>query len=342
MKQEYYFQQMKKEQKAAYRAMYDGFTALSGEFAVPRLSGAELTDIFFRLRLDHPSIFYVCGFSYRFVEQADFVHLVPDYLFDKKKIKEHQKSLEGRIARLVRPLKTLSPEEQEKAIHAFIQENVTYDKLKKQYSHEIIGPLQQGVGVCEGIAKTVKILCDELGIDCIIAISGAAPEKGIKYRHAWNVLKLNGSWYHLDATFDNSLGRYGAKRFDYYNLDDKKIFRDHEPVIYPIPACVKGDDFYYKVNRLSLTKVEDVEKRLKVVLRKKEPYFVFHWRGGALNREVLTEILESAARSAKEKEKYIKVSLNYPQSVIQLGILDSIPETEICEEEANEGETVQQ
>ena len=85
MKQEYYFQQMRKEQKVAYRAMYDGFTALSGEFAVPRLSGQELTDIFFRLRLDHPSIFYVCGFSYRFAEQADFVRLIPDYLFEKKK-----------------------------------------------------------------------------------------------------------------------------------------------------------------------------------------------------------------------------------------------------------------
>lgn len=338
MKQEYYFQQMRKEQKVAYRAMYDGFTALSGEFAVPRLSGQELTDIFFRLRLDHPSIFYVCGFSYRFAEQADFVRLIPDYLFEKKKIKEHQKALEGRINRLLRPLRSLKPEEQELAIHEFIQENVTYDKLKKQYSHEIIGPLQQGVGVCEGIAKTVKVLCDELNIDCIIAISGANPEKGIKYRHAWNVVKIGGSWYHLDATFDNSLGRYGARRYDYVNLDDKQIFRDHEPVIYPIPACVKNDNFYYKVNRLSLTKTEDVEKRMKAVLRKKLPSFVFHWRGGSLNREILGEILEGAARAAKEKEKFIRLSLNYPQSVIQFTILDEIPETEILTEEANEGE----
>ena len=38
--------------------------------------------------------------------------------------------------------------------------------------------------------------------------------------------------YHLDATFDNSLGRYGQKRFDYFNLDDKMIFRDHQPLVY--------------------------------------------------------------------------------------------------------------
>ena len=77
MKQEYYFQQMNREEKQVYRAMYDGFTALAPEFPVLRLEGKELAEIFFRLRLDHPSIFYVSSFTYRFFDQADSVHLIP-------------------------------------------------------------------------------------------------------------------------------------------------------------------------------------------------------------------------------------------------------------------------
>lgn len=50
-------------------------------------------------------------------------------------------------------MQELMPEEQEKSIHDFILENVTYDKLQKQYSHEIIGPLQQGIGVCEALPR---------------------------------------------------------------------------------------------------------------------------------------------------------------------------------------------
>ena len=268
MKQEYYFQQMNREEKQVYRAMYDGFTALSPEFPVLRLERKELSEIFFRLRLDHPAIFYVSSFTYRFFAQADYVHLIPEYLFEKKKIKEHQKALEGRITRLLRPMQELTPEEQEKSIHDFILENVTYDKLQKQYSHEIIGPLQQGIGVCEGIAKTVKLFCDRLGIDCLIAVSEADPEHGVRYRHAWNLVKIGGSWLHLDATFDNSLKRYGTKRYDYYNLEDRQLFRDHQPLIALVPACTKSDAFYYRVNRLSLTKTEEVGKRLKAVLRK--------------------------------------------------------------------------
>ena len=259
-------------------------------------------------------------------------------MFDKNKIKNHQKALKSRVEKLARPAAKFSEVEKEQYIHDFICQNVRYDKLKKSYSHEIIGPLGQGVGVCEGIAKSVKILCDALGIWCMIALSEANPAKGIKYRHAWNVVKLKNTWYHLDATFDNSLGRYGQKRFDYYNLDDRMMFRDHEPLVYQIPQCTDGTHFYYKENRLSLTKMEDVAGRMKAVLRKKQPYFVFHWRGGALNRAVLKQIAGIASEAAKEKGKYIRLSVNYLQAVMEIAVLEHQIQDNICREEANEGE----
>ena len=39
------------------------------------------------------------------------------------------------------------------------------------------GPLGHGVGVCEGIAKSVKVLCDALGVWCIIVISRPTPKE---------------------------------------------------------------------------------------------------------------------------------------------------------------------
>lgn len=192
--------------------------------------------------------------------------------------------------------------------------------------------------MCEGIAKTVKLLCGCLGIECVIAVSEAAPDRGIRYRHAWNVLKMGGNWYHLDATFDNSLGRYGTKRFDYFNLDDKRIFKDHQKLVYPVPACTDYDRFYYKEQRLSLTKAEEVYKRLRAVVRKKQPYFVFHWRGGALNREILRELYGEACRAAAEKGKFARLSVNAAQAVLEVSILDRMEGEEICAEEANEGE----
>ena len=165
----------------------------------------------------------------------------------------------ARVEKLIRPAQKLSEWEKEKYVHDFICENIRYDKLKKSYSHEIIGPLGQGVGVCEGIAKVVKVLLDALGVWCVIAICGNNPEKGIKYRHTWNIVKIGGAYYHLDATFDNTLGKdreTSEIRYDYFNLDDSQIFRDHEPLIAPAPHCGDHEHFYYKEKKLSFTKKE--------------------------------------------------------------------------------------
>ena len=231
----------------------------------------------------------------------------------------------------------MNEKEKELFIHDFICQNVHYDKLKKAYSHEIIGPLGQGVGVCEGIAKTVKILCDALGIWCIIAISEANPEKKIKYRHAWNIVRIDGKYYHLDATFDNSLSDKELIRYDYFNLDDSRLFRDHEPVIWKVPACGDGDHFYYKEKKISFTKVEEVKKRALQAAKKGKP-FIFHWRGGYLTKETLKELLDALDEAAKEKGKYLRVSLNWPQAVLHAEFNEKLPEQAVVMEEANEGE----
>ena len=221
--------------------------------------------------------------------------------------------------------------EKELAVHDFILENVRYDKLKKPYSHEILGPMTQGVGVCEGIAKTVKALCDQLGLWCIVALSEADPARGIKYRHTWNVVRVGGQYYHLDATFDNSLQR-GGKRYDYYNLDDGRLFRDHTPLVLPVPACTDGKGFYYR--SVSFTKPEELEKRLAQALRKKQPLFVFHWRGGYLTREVLAELCLQIDAAAQARGRAAAISVNWPQAVLQVHFVDAAQpvETESLED----------
>jgi len=333
----YYYSKMNKTQQNLYHAMKIGLSALDSSFVVLRLDGNELQDVFFKLRLDCPEIFYAVGFHYRFYRDASHVEVIPEYLFDKKKIKEHQKAMNARVTKLVRPASSMTEWEKELYIHDFICTHVLYDKLKKPYSHEIIGPLGQGVGVCEGIAKTVKVLCDALGIWCIIAISDANPVKRIKYRHAWNVVRIGGRYYQLDVTFDNSLGREGVIRYDYFNLNDKQFFRDHESVIYEIPQCVDGDHFYYRENKLSFTKPEDVAGRALQAMRK-ERLLIFHWRGGYLTRKVLSELLILLERTARHKGRHARISLNRPQAVMCVSFIENIPDEEFIVEDANEGE----
>ena len=333
----YYYNHMNKQQQAVYHAMKTGIQSLAPSFPCLRMEGKELTDVFLKLRLDCPEIFFVSGFHFRYYPDSANVELSPEYLFDKNKIKDHQKAMKARVEKLVRPAVTMAELEKEQYVHDFICQNVHYDKLKKSYSHEILGPLGQGVGVCEGIAKTVKILCDQLGIWCIVVISEANPEKNIKYRHAWNIVKIGGAYYHLDATFDNTLSHMGPVRYDYFNLDDGKVFRDHEPVIWKVPACTVSDGFYYRVKKLSFTKMEEVEKRA-LQAAKKGKELIFHWRGGALNRETAAQMLKAFKEAGEKKGKYPRAAINWPQAVLLVEYLSELPVEELVTEEANEGE----
>ena len=212
----------------------------------------------------------------------------------------------ARVEKLIRPAQKLSEWEKEKHVHDFICENIRYDKLKKSYSHEIIGSLGQGVGVCEGIAKAVKVLLDALGVWCVIAICGNNPETS-------------------------------EIRYDYFNLDDSQIFRDHEPLIAPAPHCGDHEHFYYKEKKLSFTKKEDVYKR-SLQAAKKGRVLIFHWRGGYLTKEVLKELLELIRKAGDEKDKTAMVSINWPQAVIRVQYTDMQVQESVTIEEANEGE----
>ena len=333
----YYYEQLNKEQQKAYYAMKEGLLNLQDSFPVPMLSAKELSDIYFMIRLDCPAIFYSVTFSYKYYADSTAVELIPKYLFSKDKIKEHRQAMESRIKKLARQAADLGEKEKELFIHDFIVKNVKYDKLKKEYSPEIIGALGNGVAVCEGIAKAVKILCDELGIWCIIALSEANPEKGIKYRHAWNVIQIGGQYYHLDVTFDNTLSKEDTIRYDYVNLSDQQIFRDHEPVIWKVPVCSDKDHFYYREKKVSWTTLEEVQKRTRQAV-KKGKVLLFHWRGGYLTKEVLKELLEIFNKEAKEKERIAYISVNWAQSVLRVRFETGMGEEQLEMEEANEGE----
>ncbi|WP_455721870.1 transglutaminase domain-containing protein [Agathobacter sp.] len=333
----YYYNQLNKEQKKVYYAMKEGLLKMQDSFPILKLSNRELADIYFMVRMDCPEIFYSVKFTYRYYPDSTAVELVPEYLFTKDKIKEHRQAMQSRVKKLARQAEKLDEKGKEMFIHDFIVNNVKYDKLKKEYSHEIIGALGNGVAVCEGMAKAVKILCDELGIWCIIALSEANPDKGIKYRHAWNVVRIDGKYYHLDATFDNTLSRDDIVRYDYFNLPDKRIFRDHEPVIWKVPECIDSDHFYYREKKVSWTTIDEVRNRTRQAV-KKNRVLLFHWRGGYLTKEILKELLEVFDEEAKVKEKQAYVSVNWPQAVIRVRFKDGAGEEQLEMEEANEGE----
>lgn len=58
--------------------------------------------------------------------------------------------------------------------------------------------------VCEGYARAFKVLCDRLGIPCVL-VNGMAKSKPEEepLEHMWNNVYLDGSWYAVDVTWND-------------------------------------------------------------------------------------------------------------------------------------------
>ena len=152
---------------------------------------------------------------------------------------EQEAQVDAAVAELLGSLglEGLSDYEKVCAVYQWMVTHISYDNdhlgdstYKLQYT--AYGALIDGTSVCQGYALLLYRLMLELGIDCRV-ISGTGNGGG----HAWNIVKLGGKYYDLDATWDTSwynvLGRY-----EYFLRCDAN-FGDHVR-----GAAFASEDFY--------------------------------------------------------------------------------------------------
>lgn len=80
-----------------------------------------------------------------------------------------------------------------------------------------------GGGVCTDYAMAYQMLMDMAGIPCELVFGKAGGAD-----HAWNLVQIDGEWYHVDTTWDDPTpNREGYVRYDYFLKSDAYMGRDH-------------------------------------------------------------------------------------------------------------------
>ncbi len=121
--------------------------------------------------------------------------------------------------------KGLSEYEREKRLHDILLQNCAYKSGVTSSSDgwtyfSAYGAIVDGEAVCEGYAKSMQILLNLVGIPCS-TIRGTGDNVG----HMWNVVRLGGEWYHLDATWNDNDD--GTISYEYFNVTTERIEMNH-------------------------------------------------------------------------------------------------------------------
>lgn len=179
------------------------------------------------------------GFNYSGYENDVTINFSFSYLTTKSQedfVNEKVTSILGQIID-----SSMNVDKKEKAIHDYIVENVQYDTSLTRYS--AYNALSEGKTVCQGYALLTYKMLNQAGVECKI-ISGYATSGGETESHAWNLVRLNGKWYHLDCTWDDPVPDVkGRVTYDYYNITDSQISKDHiwDTSAYPAATTVYDD-----------------------------------------------------------------------------------------------------
>lgn len=144
--------------------------------------------------------------------------------------------LRGKIESIFRTCisEDMSDYEKALALHDWLVKNAEYDYTYTYYGAN--GVLLNGTGVCASYTSAYAMLLDYAGIE-------NSREYGDD--HVWNMIKLDGEWYHIDVTWDDD----GSEaEYTYFCVTNEEIEQSSNHECYEkehIATAYKYNYFYY-------------------------------------------------------------------------------------------------
>lgn len=159
-----------------------------------------------------------CNYGYKGTYEESVITIKVVYRETKEQMKVVNREVKKALKKL--SLKGKNQYQKIKAIHDYIVNMVNYDTTYRKYT--AYDAIINKSCVCQGYALlTYKMMLEEK-IPCryITGVANGGP-------HAWNIVKLNGKWYHLDTTFDDPISSRPILSHKYFLIGSETIKKDH-------------------------------------------------------------------------------------------------------------------
>lgn len=240
---------------------------------------AQMERIYFALEADYPMLFWLddtAGYYLKgFYVTSWYLMVEPDYAQANIR-RATSRSIETGMLPFLQKIdnakaKGADAMELELLIHDMILEEVDYaydirnNPETATFAHSIVGVFDDRSStdvVCEGYAKSFQLLAAYAGLESIYAVgwSGTGFNAG---GHAWNLVKINGSWYNIDLTWNdtNDSTDYDGYSYDYFNLSTS-VFNENKAHdyrsdifagMYTVPNATAVKEEYYNYFGLRVT-----------------------------------------------------------------------------------------
>lgn len=309
----YYYNRLSEKEKAVYKSVYSAILNLQSDVTVAgRVTMPTLQKITAAITNDNPHLYYFNQIEMQLCGNLLQTQITLRYYYSHSEIHELNKKIEEVVNKIVRNLhleKTDDDYERVRLVHDTLASHVSYDhtavkttdKRRLASAHSIVGVFLDKRAVCDGIAKAAKILLNTANINCIVVTGTAALEDG--GGHAWNIVRIDGQAYHLDVTWDIANSTKKFINYDYFNLPDSDISRDHGDY-HGVPVCNSLTANYFAKNSLVFNDLKAAHRHVRFMVQKGCYTFQVRWDSKTFSLEAAASQLVNSAIQEVAKDGY--------------------------------------
>ena len=251
------------EQRAAYKLIdsnifYISDEKIDGDYKINpvdmrgiTLREAELHLVIFAYSMDHPEVFWLQSkFAYYTTDNQTFLQLnsglsAQEIISDAKKMQAAVNSIFSGVTA------DMSEYDRELEIHNEFLSRCEYADHEAEGTDDFrvytsVGALADNYAVCEGYSRAMQILLSAAGIESYHVLG-----IGNEELHMWNTVKIDGDWYFLDSTWNDSAS--GDTDYDYFNITTEQVLRNHtiSPLYWDLSeeeVCGNGEELAANFN----------------------------------------------------------------------------------------------
>lgn len=245
----YYFSQLGNEEKHAYNLILGEIYSMPESIVINRITSEQADRVFSALLNDNPDLFFI-GRRCSIVTNAFQTAFSVEYSVTKDEYAVMKAELDevcnGVIASLSDPEDDWQTELE---IHDYIVGNCEYTLSENGgMQSTAYGALVEGSAACEGYSKAAKMLFDLVGIRSGVVSGTAKNDDGEMSPHMWNAVEINGTFYHLDCTWDDPVSDDGSenKTYFYFNVDDENMSITHSDFSYNFNCMGRSENYFVK------------------------------------------------------------------------------------------------
>ena len=185
-----------------------------------RITVEDFMRIYSDLFANAPEFFFLAPRVAYHTADGLFSDIIVDVTFQYTMNRAEREAASAFYEKEVSHIVSLVPEglsEPEKAlyVHDYLITAYAYDEGEMIYDTYTF--LKTRTGVCQAYSLLYLRVMRELGMECAVVTSS-------EMRHAWNLVKIGGNWYHVDLVYDDPRpDRTGRVLHDYFLLSDDEI-----------------------------------------------------------------------------------------------------------------------